>query len=42
MDAIAIRVLVARVYARMKPRDRLAWDDYLVILSLVSMFHRRL
>lgn len=42
MAGIAIPVMVARVYARIKHRGKLAWDDYLMIVSLVSAFPRRL
>ncbi len=39
MASIATAVLVARVVARIKHRGKLEWDDYLMILSLVSTFH---
>lgn len=41
MAAVATPVLVARVWARIKHRGKLAWDDWLMILSLVSIFSRR-
>jgi hypothetical protein len=37
ITAIGLPFLVARVCARLKHVGRLSWDDYLMILSLVSM-----
>ena len=42
MAGIAIPVLVARVYARIKHRGKLSWDDYLMITSLVRIFRKDL
>lgn len=38
MISIAIPFVIARVFARIKQLGRLGWDDYLMILSLVSTF----
>jgi hypothetical protein len=42
MAGIATPVLLARLYARKKRRGKLAWDDYLMAFSLVSIFPDRL